>query len=323
MNSGVPRIKAIPGKDNAYTGDVRWSPIKSIWISVMYIATIIGGWLTFSWEALLLFLITCAVTLLGGHSLGMHRRLIHNSYECPLWLEYFLVYLGVLVGLAGPLGMIKTHDMRDWAQRQKRCHSYFGHKESFLKDWFWQIHCDIQLTAGPDFIPEARVAKDKIYDWMEKTWMWQQAPWIIIFGLIGGLDWIIWGICIRVTVCVTGHWLVGYFAHNDGDKHWHVEGAAVQGYNIKYLGLITMGECWHNNHHAFPGSAKLGLHKGETDPGWWILKLLEKIGLVWSIKLPEDLPDRAELKVVNRYHNKQCSSRKIIMKLLNQNGAVL
>jgi stearoyl-CoA desaturase (delta-9 desaturase) len=57
-----------------------------------------------------------------------------------------------------------------------------------------------------------------------------------------------------------------------------------------------MGECWHNNHHAFPGSAKLGLHAGELDPGWWVLKTLQKLGLVWNIKQPEDLPERHELK---------------------------
>lgn len=299
MSNGVPRIIARPGHNNAFDGKVSWSPIKSIWISVMYLVAIIGSFYTFSWAVLLLFLGTCAVTLLGGHSLGMHRRLIHNSYECPLWLEYFLVYLGVLVGLAGPIGMMRTHDMRDWAQRQKRCHNYFGHRESLFKDWFWQVHCDIQLDAGPNFVPEERVAKDKIYYWMERTWMWQQLPVMIIFGLIGGFDWIVWGVCMRVAVCVTGHWLVGYFAHNEGETHWHVEGAAVQGYNIKYLGLITMGECWHNNHHAFPGSAKLGLHDNETDPGWWTLKILERTGLVWKIKLPEDLPARPELKPVN------------------------
>ncbi len=299
MSNGVPRIIATPGNDNAFNGTVSWSPLKSLWVSTMYLVAIIGGFYTFSWEVLLLFLSTCAFTLLGGHSLGMHRRLIHNSYECPLWLEYVLVYLGVLVGLAGPIGMMRTHDMRDWAQRQKRCHNYFGHKESFFKDWFWQIHCDIQLDKGPDFLPEERVAKDKVYYWMERTWMWQQLPIMVLFDLIGGIDWVVWGVCMRVAVCVTGHWLVGHFAHNDGDTYWHVEGAAVQGYNIKYLGLITMGECWHNNHHAFPGSAKLGLHDNETDPGWWVLKILEKIGLVWNITLPADLPLRTELKPAN------------------------
>ena len=101
---------------------------------------------------------------------------------------------------------------------------------------------------------------------------------------------------MRVAVCVTGHWLVGYFAHNGGVKHWQVEGAAVQGHNIPYLGLITMGECWHNNHHAFPGSAKLELHTYENDPGWWILCALQKIGLIWDIKLPINLPERPELR---------------------------
>ena len=70
--------------------------------------------------SVLVFLASSAVTLCGGHSLGMHRKLIHDSYQCPKWLEYSLVYLGTLVGLAGPYGMVHTHDMRDWAQRQVR-----------------------------------------------------------------------------------------------------------------------------------------------------------------------------------------------------------
>lgn len=298
MKTSVPRVVARPSSSDALNGQVSWSPIKSLWISVMYLVGIVGSVYTFSSEAFLLFLVTCAITLCGGHSLGMHRRLIHNSFQCPLWLEYLLVYLGVLVGLSGPLGLMKTHDMRDWAQRQFRCHSYFGHKQAFLKDWFWQVHCDISLFSGPEFQPELRVIDDKFYRFMERTWMWQQLPWIILFGVVGGISWVVWGVFLRVAVCVTGHWLIGYFAHNRGVKHWHVDGAAVQGYNIPCMGLITMGECWHNNHHAFPGSAKLGLHHNETDPGWWVLRILEKIGLVWDIQEPNDLLPRSELKKV-------------------------
>ncbi len=51
----------------------------------------------------------------------MHRLLIHRSFTTPRWLEYLLVYLGVLVGMAGPFGMIRAHDMRDWHQRQVLC----------------------------------------------------------------------------------------------------------------------------------------------------------------------------------------------------------
>jgi stearoyl-CoA desaturase (delta-9 desaturase) len=60
-----------------------------------------------------------------------------------------------------------------------------------------------------------------------------------------------------------------------------------------------MGESWHNNHHAFPGSAKLGLYPGQVDPGWWVLAALAKIHLVWHIKQPSDLPWRNELSVVS------------------------
>lgn len=294
----VPRILPLRGGQDALPGKVVWAPGKSLWISGMYFGGVAGGALTFSWDALLLFLITTGLTILGGHSLGMHRRLIHNSYECHLWLEYLLVYLGVLVGMAGPFGMIRTHDMRDWAQRQRQCHDYFGHRSSFLKDWFWQLHCSIKLEYEPVFRPEPRIARDRFYLFLEKTWMWQQLPWAMILFYFGGISWVCWGICMRVATINTGHWLIGYFAHNEGQRYWHVEGASVQGYNIPFCGLITMGECWHNNHHAFPGSAKLGLYSNQLDPGWFTLRALERLGLVWSIKLPADLPARSELKAI-------------------------
>ena len=74
-----------------------------------------------------------------------------------------------------------------------------------------------------------------------------------------------------------------------------MKGAAVQGFNIPYTALLAMGENWHNNHHAYPGSAKMGLSKGQWDPGWWVLKLFEKAGLAWNIITPKQLSVRAEL----------------------------
>jgi len=280
---------------NAYEGDVVYAPIKSLWISSMTLIAIIGGIYTASVEALLVFLVTTAITICFGHSLGMHRCFIHLSFKCSKPLEHLMVYLGVLVGLAGPIGMMYTHDIRDWAQRQKRSHAYFGHKASFFKDAFWQMHCDIQLRHVPKFEPEDSVINDRFYRFLETTWMWQQLPVAVLLFLAGGIEWVIWGVCMRVTVSVMGHWLIGHFAHNTGHRDWEIEGASVQGYNIKFCGIITMGECWHNNHHAFPGSALLGVNTNQSDPGWWMLMLMEKIGLVWDIKTPEDLSQRNEL----------------------------
>ena len=228
---------------NAFEAKVIWSPSKSIWVMMMYLFGIYGVLFLSSIENFLVFLISSAITLCLGHSLGMHRRLIHQSYECPKWLEYLFVYFGVIVGLAGPFGMVRTHDTRDWAQRQPQCHPYFSHQSSFLKDGFWQIHCDIVLKHPPIFKEES-ILDTQFYRFMEKTWMLQQLPLALILYLIGGVEWVIWGTCLRVAISVTGHWLIGYFAHNSGHRSWHVNGAGVQGYNIKFCGLITMGECW-------------------------------------------------------------------------------
>ena len=280
---------------DAVEGRVRWMPRKSLWISGMTIAALIGGPIWFTWGALLLFLATTAVTVCLGHSLGMHRRLIHRSYDCPLWLERVFVYLGTLVGMAGPYGMIRQHDIRDWAQRKPRCHRYLAHRSSILRDGFWQLHCELQLAHPPELVLERRVAADRFYRFIERTWMAQQLPWAALLLALGGMPWLVWGICARVAASVTGHWLVGYFAHNRGPRSWHIDGAAVQGYNVRYCGLITMGEAWHNNHHAFPGSARLGLDAGQSDPGWWVLTALSRLGLVWNVKTPADLPPRPNL----------------------------
>lgn len=293
----VHRIHA-SGSANPVHGEVSWSPLKSLWVTAMYAVAIVGGILTFSAEAVAVFVVTTAITICGGHSLGMHRRLIHQSFECPLWLEYLLVHLGVLVGLAGPVGMTRTHDMRDWAQRQKQCHDYFAHRRPMLVDAWWQMHCDIRLDHPPEFRPEARIAADPVYRFMGRTWMLQQLPLALLLWWGGGVAWVVWGICARVAVSITGHWLIGYFAHNEGQRHWHVEGASVQGYNVRFCGLITMGECWHNNHHAFPGSAKIGLRDSEADPGWWVLMLLQRLGLAWNIRTPAELPRRPELSAI-------------------------
>lgn len=118
---GSFRIVAKPDTDPV-SGAVKWKPAKSIWIGAMTIAALVLGPLTISWSALAVFLVLCGITLCAGHSVGMHRRMIHQAFECPLWLEYMLIELGVLVGMAGPFGMIRQHDVRDWAQRQSDCH---------------------------------------------------------------------------------------------------------------------------------------------------------------------------------------------------------
>jgi len=61
-----------------------------------------------------------------------------------------------------------------------------------------------------------------------------------------------------------------------------------------------MGESWHNNHHAFPGSARIGLFPGQSDWGYDFIRLLERLGLAWDIVLPDMLPQRPQLRAIPR-----------------------
>ncbi len=281
---------------DAIQGTICWDTEKSIWFFFMLTGGVLAIIWTPSWSGFLVFLATTAITVCAGHSVGMHRLLIHKAFTTPKWLEYILVWLGTLVGMAGPFGMIRAHDMRDWHQRQSVCPPHPSHGAGFWQDAWWQMHCRFDLDHPPDFEIEPEILNDRVYQWIERHWMAQQLIVAVPLFLIGGVGFILWGVCLRVAVSLSGHWMVGHFAHKVGHQGWTVEGLPVQGFNLPGLGLLTFGENWHSNHHAFPHSARLGIEKGQLDPGYWFIKSLAAIGLAQRILGPADLPERDGLK---------------------------
>lgn len=272
-------------------GRVVWDPVHSLWNGAMMAGTLILGPLTVSPAALAVFVVTTGGGLLLGHSVGFHRRLIHGSFKCPLWLEHFLVWCGTAVGMSGPFWMIRAHDLRDWAQRQTDCHDYLAHRRPMLVDAVWQMHGRLVLERPPAF-DLGRVGRDHFYRFLERTWMLQQLPIAAALYLLGGWGFVVWGVCARVTVSVTGHWFVGHLAHRCGPQSWLVSGAGVQAHDVPWAGIPTMGEAWHNNHHAFPGSARIGLYPGQSDWGFRLIQLLERLGLAWDVRTPETMAAR-------------------------------
>jgi stearoyl-CoA desaturase (delta-9 desaturase) len=275
---------------------VRWDPVHSIWNGSMMVATLIFAPLTASPAAIAVFIVTTGAGLLLGHSVGFHRRMIHGSFECPLWLERVLSWFGTTVGMSGPFWMMRTHDLRDWAQRQSDCHPYLSHRRPMPIDALWQLHCRLELAHPPRF-DLGRIGQDRFHRFLEASWMAQQVPIAALLWLAGGWPFVVWGVCVRVFASVHGHWLVGHFAHRRGPQHWIVSDAGVQAHDVPWAGLITMGEAWHNNHHAFPGSARIGLYPGQSDWGYVFIRLLERIGLASNIRTPDVLPPRPSLRL--------------------------
>jgi sn-1 stearoyl-lipid 9-desaturase len=283
----VNTLVEVPGC-SPVEGAVVWDPVHSLWNGVMLSATLILAPVLFSWGALAVFLLLTAGSLLLGHSVGFHRRLIHRSFECPLWLERFLVWVGTCVGMSGPFWMVRTHDLRDWAQRQSDCHDYLAHRRAMAVDAWWQLHCRLELARPPAF-DLGTVGRDPFYRFLDATWMAQQVPVAALLLAFGGWSWVVWGVCVRVTASATGHWFVGHLAHRRGPQTWLVEEAGVQAHDVPWAAIPTMGEAWHNNHHAFPGSARIGLYPGQSDLGYVFIVALERLGLAWNVVLPESL----------------------------------
>lgn len=284
-----PRMRPRCAQTNAVDGTVKWAPVKSLWFSAHLLIAIVWAVPAFAWGAAWTACGLTCLTMCAGHSVGMHRLLIHRSFACPVWVERTLVTLGVLVGMGGPRRMLLLHDMRDWSQRQPQCHAFYIHKAGLLRDAWWNLHCRLDLDHPPQFAPEAGT-QNLWYRLLDAGWMLTQLPLAMLLYAIGGWPYVVWGISVRIVVSLTGHWLVGYLAHNGRHEDFHIRGAAVQGHNVPGLGLLTFGEAWHNNHHAFPHSARLGLRSGQSDPGWWLLTILEGLGLVWNLQQPVHVP---------------------------------
>jgi len=90
-----------------------------------------------------------------------------------------------------------------------------------------------------------------------------------------------------VSTVATLHstWLVNSATHIWGYRSHETRDTST---NLWWVALLTFGEGWHNNHHAFPSSARHGLDRGQLDVSWWVIRSLERLGLVWNVKVPDD-----------------------------------
>jgi fatty-acid desaturase len=293
----VATDRVFPGPDTSATeGRILWDATKSLWWCGHLAGAIIAITVFPQWDGVLVMLFLTIITVCAGHSVGMHRLLVHRTFETPLWLEHMLVWLGTLVGMAGPISVFDIHEIRDWHQHQTVCPPHPAHSAGFWQDGWWQLHCRFALTHPPRLIVEDRVTQDRFYRFVERSWRLQQLPLALVLWALGGWAWVFWGISVRILLSLTGHWAVVHFSHNRGHQSWHVDGLPVQGYNLPRLGLVTFGEAWHGNHHAFPHSARHGIERGQTDPGYLFIRALAALGLARNIRLPGSKPPRDGLR---------------------------
>ena len=100
-----------------------------------------------------------------------------------------------------------------------------------------------------------------------------------------GVEGLLWGGLVRIFLYQHATFSVNSICHMFGRKDYR---SRDESRNNWFVALLVFGEGWHNNHHAFPASARHGLHRFQIDVSWWVIRGLEKLRLVWNVKVPNE-----------------------------------
>ena len=238
---------------------------------------------TFHWSALVVMVALYYVTGAWGITLGYHRLLTHRSLKVVKPIEYLAAILGTLALQGGPIEWISTH----------RAHHAHTDKEGDPHDinrgllwshfeWLYRPN-EARLSPAEQARLAPDLAGDRFYQFLEKTYL----LWTIVLGVallaIGGVSWLVWGVFVRIVLTYHITWLVNSAAHHSGYQSFRTGDKST---NNWWVAILAWGEGWHNNHHAFPFSARHGLRWFEFDATWWTIKVLAWLKLARDIKLP-------------------------------------
>jgi len=271
-------VKAFPvrrGRSNVATG------LGLLFIHVVALLAFVPA--LFSWNAVVAAIIIGWVTAGVGVTLGYHRMLTHRSLQMPRLVEYLVSFLGVLALQGGPIRWVATH--RRHHARSDREGDPHG-----MDRGFWWAHVGwlyLPNPARPTKAEEHRLAADlaadPFYRFLDKTQvLWQIALGVLLF-VIGGWSLVVWGIFARLVATYHITWLVNSAAHLTGYRTFRTSDLST---NNWWVALLAWGEGWHNNHHAFPFSARHGLRWFEFDLTWLTIRILKLVGIARSVKLP-------------------------------------
>lgn len=228
-----------------------------------------------------------------GISVGFHRYFTHRAFTAS---KPFRVLLAVAGSMAVEGSLIA------WCATHRRHHAYSDqpgdpHSPN-VDEWslrgLWHAHTgwlfdaektDVQRWA-PDLVKDPMLrAVDRRFGLF--TLATFALPLILGFAITGSWHgaWtsFVWGSLVRIFVLHHATWSINSICHYFGRRPYT---SKDQSANNFALGFITFGEAWHNNHHAFPSSAWLGLEWWQLDPGKWCIKFFRMIGWARDVKIP-------------------------------------
>jgi len=259
---------------------------KTIWLYLNLFFCLFINFSVINQNIILISIFISIVTISLGHSIGLHRGIIHKSYSTSKIFRNFLLILFVFTGMGSPLTWIKLHYTRDFWQNKSSCHPYLGYQHSLWKDYIWYLHYSYTITDDDlreyEFPQEFHT--DGFIKFLHKNWLFFNiVPAILVWIFVGFQEFIIL-FPLRIMINLLMHWFIGYISHTHGYRKYVISQANESGYNHWFLGIISFGEGFHNNHHAFPSSSRLGIRWFEFDLSWQLIKILKFFKIIWNVK---------------------------------------
>jgi stearoyl-CoA desaturase (delta-9 desaturase) len=287
--------------------------VRTLAFAIPPAALIVGGWLAWGgalhWQDLLVLAITYALTGLGI-TVGFHRLFTHRSFETARPLRALLAVFG---------SMAVEGSVIDWVATHRKHHNYSDqpgdpHSPHLDEAPGWRGvlrglgHAHVGwMFRGKDRANPARYARDLLADrdlrWISRTFpLWVLIGLLVPFGLgvaltgtlVGGLTGMLWGGAVRVFLLHHVTFSINSLCHCFGQRPFTT---GDQSRNLAWLAPLAFGEAWHNNHHAFPTSARHGLKPWQVDPGAWLISGLERCHLAWDVVRIS--PARQQAKLAN------------------------
>jgi stearoyl-CoA desaturase (delta-9 desaturase) len=276
---------------------------------IPFIALGIVGWQLWNdllhWSDVVVFLIMYVICAVGV-TVGFHRHLTHRSFKAKRPVRFALGAMGSMA-IEGPvISWVADHRKHHaFSDQEGDPHSpHVGHGGGWRGALRGLFHAHVgwlfihtQRGKRDRYAPD--LLKDPTIRFIDRTFLWWTAGglvlafllgWLIGGSLTAGLTGLLWGGAVRMLVVHHVTYSINSLCHFFGRRAYDTDDESR---NLAWLAPFTFGESWHNNHHAFPTSARHGLKRWQFDPSWIVIRGLEATGLIWDVvRVDEKRQDR-------------------------------
>lgn len=243
-----------------------FTPLLALWSGISTSAVIFA--------ALMYFIAMFGVTA------GYHRYFSHKSFKTSRVVQFILALLGTLSLQKGVL---------HWAANHRDHHKYSDKPldlHSPVQRGFWWAHMgwimsDDYNETRWDRIKDFSPFKELV--WLNSYWPIPFIIWCAIVNFTLGFQFLVWGCFISTILGWHATFCVNSLLHVWGKKVYPTDDQSRNNY---WLAIPTLGEAFHSNHHYFPSSARQGFLWHQVDLTYYILFVLEKLGIIWDVKRP-------------------------------------